>query len=87
MSDDKQITKHDTDNFEIYTRGVKTALDGYHNAFIKEYIQKVLTHPDDIKLITDLLNQYKEGFKETLDGIDTELNRIKNIKVGFNDTK
>lgn len=87
MSDDKQITKHDTDNFEIYTRGVKTALDGYHNAFIKEYIQKALTHPDDIKLITDLLNQYKEGFKETLDGIDTELDRIKNIKVGFNDTK
>ena len=27
MSDDKKITKHDTDNFEIYARGVKNALD------------------------------------------------------------
>lgn len=87
MSDDKQITKHDTDNFEIYTRGVKGALDGYHDAFNKEYVQKVFTHPDDIKLITDLLDQYKEGFKETLDGIDTELNRIKNIKFQIGDTE
>jgi hypothetical protein len=86
MSDDKNIIKHDTDNFEIYTRGVKTALDGYHDAFNKEYVQKVF-HPDDIKLITDLLDQYKEGFKEALDGIDAELNRIKNIKFGINDTK
>lgn len=87
MSDDKKITKHDTDNFEIYTRGVKTALDRYHDAFNKEYVQKVFTHPDDIKAITELLDQYKEGFKETLDGIDAELNRIKNIKFGINDTK
>lgn len=49
MSDDNQITKHDTDNFEIYTRGVKSALDGYHDAFNKEYVQKVFTRPDDIK--------------------------------------
>jgi hypothetical protein len=87
MSDDKNITKHDTDNFEIYTRGVKSALDGYHDAFIKEYIQKVFTHPDDAKLIARLLDEYKEGFKKTLDGIDSELNRIKNIKFGINGTK
>lgn len=87
MSDDKKITKHDTDNFEIYTRGVKSALDGYHDAFNKEYVQKVFTHPDDIKAITDLLDQYKEGFKKTLDGIDAELNRIKNITFGSNSTK
>ena len=87
MSDDKNIIKHDTDNFEIYTRGVKTALDGYHNAFIKEYIQKAFTHPDDIELMNDILNDYREGFKRALDGIDDELNRIKNIKFGFNDTK
>ena len=83
---DKNITKHDTDNFEIYTRGVKSALDGYHDAFNREYVQKAFTHPADIKLITDLLDQYKEGFKKTLDGIDTELNRIKNIKFEINDT-
>ena len=87
MSDDKQITKHDTDNFEIYTRGVKNALDGYHDAFNREYVQKIFTHPDDIKLITELLDQYKDGFKETLDGIDTELNRIKNIKFQIGDTE
>ena len=87
MSDDKKITKHDTDNFEIYTRGVKNALDGYHNAFIKEYIQKAFTHPDDIELMNDILNDYREGFKRALDGIDDELNRRKNIKFGFNDTK
>ena len=57
------------------------------DAFNKEYVRKVFTHPDDIKLITDLLDQYKEGFKETLDGIDSELNRIKNIKFGINGTK
>lgn len=87
MSDDKKITKHDTDNFEIYTRGVKTALDGYHEAFNKEYVQKVFTHPDDAKLIARLLNEYKEGFEEALDGIDAELNRRKNIEFGINDTK
>lgn len=87
MSDDKKITKHDTDNFEIYTCGVKSALDGYHDAFNKEYVQKVFTHPDDIKLITELLNQYKDGFEKSLDGLDAELNRIKNIKFGINDTK
>lgn len=48
MSDEKKITKHDTDNFEIYTRGVKTVLNGYHDAFNKEYVQKAFTHPDDI---------------------------------------
>lgn len=80
MSDDKKITKHDTDNFEIYTRGVKNALDGYHDAFNREYVQKVFTHPDDIKLMNDILNDYREGFKRALDGIDDELNRRKNIK-------
>lgn len=87
MSDGKKITKHDTDNFEIYTRGVKTVLNGYHDAFNKEYVQKVFTHPDDIDLITELLNQYKEGFEKSLDGLDEELNRIKNIKFQIGDTE
>ena len=81
-----EITKHDTDNFEIYTRGVKSALDCYHENFNKELVQKVLTHPDDIKFVTELLDTYKDGFKETLDGIDDFMNRKKNIELKIGGT-
>ena len=81
-----EITKHDTDNFEIYTRGVKSALDCYHESFNKELVQKVLTHPDDIKFVTELLDTYKDGFKETLDGIDDFMNRKKNIELKIGGT-
>jgi hypothetical protein len=76
-----KITKHDTINFEIFARGVKGALDGFHDAFIKEYIQKEFTDPDDVECITHILDDYREGFKRTLDGIDAELNRRANIKL------
>ena len=72
-----EITKHDTDNFEIYTRGVKTVLDNYHENFNKEFVQKMLTHPDDIEFVTKILNIYKDGFNKTLDGIDDFMNRKK----------
>lgn len=81
-----EITKHDTDNFEIYTRGVKSALDSYHEAFNKNYIQKVLTHPDDIKFVSELFEEYKEGFKRTLDGIDCCIKRKKNIELNIGGT-
>lgn len=81
-----EITKHDTDNFEIYTRGVKTVLDNYHENFDKEFVQKMLTHPDDIEFVTKILNIYKDGFKETLDGIDDFMNRKKNIELKIGGT-
>jgi hypothetical protein len=83
MSD---ITKHDNDNFEIYTRGVKTALDAYHENFNKEFVQKMLTHPDDIEFVTKILDIYKDGFKGTLDGIDDFMNRKKNIELKIGGT-
>jgi hypothetical protein len=83
MSD---ITKRDNDNFEIYTRGVKTALDAYHENFNKEFVQKMLTHPDDIEFVTKILDIYKDGFKGTLDGIDDFMNRKKNIELKIGGT-
>lgn len=82
MSD---ITKHDNDNFE-YILAVKTALDSYHENFNKEFVQKMLTHPDDIEFVTKILDIYKDGFKGTLDGIDDFMNRKKNIELKIGGT-